>query len=146
MLFRDEDDIRVLQKLVYYLQSIEYWHDKDNGIWENDEERTSRLRAETGRILDKLKKDGSVDKVILFGSMAGGDVGRTTDIDLIVVKRTDRRFLDRLEEVYKLVRPKLSTDIFVYTPEEFEAMRASNRFLQSALRRGRILYEAGTEE
>ncbi|MBU1975477.1 MAG: glycoside hydrolase family 15 [Nanoarchaeota archaeon] len=28
---------RVVQKLVYYLRSIEYWHDSDNGMWENDE-------------------------------------------------------------------------------------------------------------
>jgi phosphorylase kinase alpha/beta subunit len=35
---RGMDDLRILQKLVYYLSSIEYWHDKDNGVWENDEE------------------------------------------------------------------------------------------------------------
>ena len=35
---RDENDKRILQKLVYYLQSIEYWHDKDNGMWEENEE------------------------------------------------------------------------------------------------------------
>ena len=36
--FRDEKDLRIVQKLVYYLASIEYWHDPDNGIWENEEE------------------------------------------------------------------------------------------------------------
>ncbi|MCX8147083.1 MAG: glycoside hydrolase family 15 protein [Candidatus Woesearchaeota archaeon] len=35
---RDEHDLRIIQKLVYYLASIEYWHDKDNGIWEENEE------------------------------------------------------------------------------------------------------------
>src|SRR3989338_1559502 len=35
---RDENDARILQKLVYYLESIEYWHDKDNGMWEENEE------------------------------------------------------------------------------------------------------------
>ncbi|MEM4267337.1 MAG: glycoside hydrolase family 15 protein [Candidatus Woesearchaeota archaeon] len=38
MVFRDENDLRILQKLVYYLASIEYWHDKDNGMWEENEE------------------------------------------------------------------------------------------------------------
>jgi len=38
MVIRDDNDLRILQKLVYYLQSIEYWHDADNGVWENDEE------------------------------------------------------------------------------------------------------------
>ncbi|MBI2546811.1 glycoside hydrolase family 15 [Candidatus Woesearchaeota archaeon] len=35
---RDKNDTRVIQKLVYYLESIEYWHDKDNGVWEEHEE------------------------------------------------------------------------------------------------------------
>jgi len=35
---RDKDDMRIIQKLVYYLASIEYWHDADNGMWEENEE------------------------------------------------------------------------------------------------------------
>jgi phosphorylase kinase alpha/beta subunit len=35
---RNRNDLRILQKLVDYLQSIEYWHDKDNGMWEENEE------------------------------------------------------------------------------------------------------------
>lgn len=38
MTFRDENDLRVLQKLVHYLASIEYWHDADSGMWEENEE------------------------------------------------------------------------------------------------------------
>jgi len=37
-IIRNDNDIRILQKLVYYLQSIEYWQDKDNGMWEENEE------------------------------------------------------------------------------------------------------------
>ena len=35
---RNLDDYRIIQKLVFYLESIEYWHDKDNGMWEEYEE------------------------------------------------------------------------------------------------------------
>jgi GH15 family glucan-1,4-alpha-glucosidase len=35
---RDENDFRIIQKLVLYLVSVEYWHDKDNGMWEENEE------------------------------------------------------------------------------------------------------------
>ncbi|MBT3405820.1 glycoside hydrolase family 15 [Candidatus Woesearchaeota archaeon] len=31
-------DIRIIQKLVEYLASVEYWHDPDSGIWEENEE------------------------------------------------------------------------------------------------------------
>jgi len=37
-IIRDEDDLVILQKIVKYLESIEYWHDKDNGMWEENEE------------------------------------------------------------------------------------------------------------
>jgi len=35
---RDKNDYRIVQKLVNYLASIEYWHDADNGMWEEYEE------------------------------------------------------------------------------------------------------------
>lgn len=33
-MLRDEKDREILQKLVYYLQNVEYWNDPDNGMWE----------------------------------------------------------------------------------------------------------------
>ncbi len=35
---RGQDDMRILQKLVHYLASVEYWQDADNGMWEENEE------------------------------------------------------------------------------------------------------------
>ena len=34
----DEDDRRVVQKLVWYLSTLEYWHDPDSGMWEENQE------------------------------------------------------------------------------------------------------------
>ncbi len=34
----DEDDRRVVQKLVQYLETLEYWHDADSGMWEENQE------------------------------------------------------------------------------------------------------------
>jgi len=33
-----DDDRRVVQKLVWYLSTLEYWHDEDSGMWEENEE------------------------------------------------------------------------------------------------------------
>ncbi len=35
---RDKKDREIVQKLVNYLASVEYWHDKDSGMWEENEE------------------------------------------------------------------------------------------------------------
>jgi phosphorylase kinase alpha/beta subunit len=35
---RDSRDLGIIKKLISYLETIEYWHDKDNGMWEENEE------------------------------------------------------------------------------------------------------------
>jgi GH15 family glucan-1,4-alpha-glucosidase len=50
---RGNQDIRILQKLVHYLASIEYWHDEDNGMWE---ENTEVHASSVGACVAGLKK------------------------------------------------------------------------------------------
>lgn len=104
------------------------------------ERRKALLEGELKRIVPRLIELG-VEKIILFGSLASGSVNKSSDIDLIVVKKTDKKFLSRLEDVYLHLEPKVGMDILVYTPEEFDEMKKSNRFIKSALKRGKILYE-----
>jgi len=99
----------------------------------------AELKAELERILNRLKKDPSVRLVLLFGSLARGDARDHSDIDLIVVKETEKRFLDRLDEFYDDAREAM--DVLVYTPQEFEEMR-ERPFVKRALKEGKILYEA----
>lgn len=37
-ILKTKDQIRIINKLVSYLEAIEYWHDPDSGMWEEDEE------------------------------------------------------------------------------------------------------------
>ncbi|HNX39058.1 MAG TPA: nucleotidyltransferase domain-containing protein [Methanothrix sp.] len=99
----------------------------------------SELYEELERILTRLKADPSVRQVLLFGSLARGDARDHSDIDLIVVKETNLRFLDRLDEFYDDAREAM--DILVYTPQEFEEMK-ERPFVRRALKEGRMLYEA----
>ena len=99
----------------------------------------AELEAELERILMRLKNDPRVRKVLLFGSLSRGDARDHSDIDLIVVKDTQMRFLDRLDEFYDDAREAM--DILVYTPQEFEEMK-ERPFVKRALREGKMLYEA----
>ncbi|MDB5187632.1 MAG: hypothetical protein JWO50_152 [Candidatus Kaiserbacteria bacterium] len=38
LIVQDADDVRILQKLVWYLSTLEYWHDPDSGMWEENQE------------------------------------------------------------------------------------------------------------
>lgn len=81
---------------------------------------------------------GPVEKIILFGSAARGDMDEYSDLDLIIVKRTDKPFVQRLVEVPLL---PVHADVFVYTPEEFARMRENeNPFIMSALEDAKIIY------
>lgn len=104
-------------------------------------ERKEKLRAELYKILEKIRTR-DVQRVILFGSLAEGSLHSTSDIDLIIIQKTDKRFLDRLEEWYTFLEPDVAMDILVYTPAEIEEMMTWNRFINKALTHGEVLFEA----
>jgi predicted nucleotidyltransferase len=85
---------------------------------------------------------GPVEKILLFGSAARGEQDEESDLDLIIIKRTAERFLDRLLAVPVLPVP---ADVFVYTPEEFAAMQENeNPFILAALEDAVVLYPTST--
>lgn len=109
--------------------------------WAEGERRRARLEAELRRILAELPHLG-VTKAILFGSLASGNVGETSDLDLILIVPSGEPFTRRLERFYRALVPSVGLDLFVYTPEEFSAMAETNPFVRSALAGGKVVYEA----
>jgi len=91
------------------------------------------------RLVDIIVSEyGPVEKILLFGSAARGEQDEASDVDLIIIKRTSERFLDRLLAVPAL---PVRADVFVYTPEEFEQMREhENPFILSALEDAVVVY------
>ncbi|MDQ1353010.1 MAG: uncharacterized protein QG657_3316 [Acidobacteriota bacterium] len=91
--------------------------------------------------LSVLKENRDIHKVILFGSYARGDVTRKSDMDMVVIMDTNKRFFDRyelLDSLYDLFDAGL--DIFPYTEEEFS--RISHRpFIKSIIKEGVVVYE-----
>lgn len=53
-----EEDKNMLQKLVSYLLNIEYWHDADNGIWEENLEVHA---SSVGSVVAALKKADKIE-------------------------------------------------------------------------------------
>ena len=106
------------------------------------QERSSLLAQELARILDHLRERYRPLCVILFGSLARGEVREGSDIDLCVIKETDSPFLERLREVRMAADAHEAVDILVYTPEEWRQMvREGNYFiLEEVLGRGRVLH------
>ena len=81
------------------------------------------------------------EKIILFGSYARGNWDEESDIDIIVVYQTEKKFMDRLEELYMKWNLPKAVDILAYTPDEFTDMMKDNYFLKQAVKEGIIIYE-----
>src|SRR3989344_6135258 len=64
-IIRNENDLRIIKKLVDYLKSIEYWHDKDNGMWEENEELHASSIGSCVAGLKKIRKIADVPKILI---------------------------------------------------------------------------------
>jgi predicted nucleotidyltransferase len=83
-----------------------------------------------------------VHKVVLFGSLARGDAVPGSDADVLIVAETDVRFIDRyLEYIEYFDQSPVDVELFVYTPQEAEAMAREPTLVRTALREGIVLAE-----
>jgi predicted nucleotidyltransferase len=107
------------------------------------EQRGLRLEGELHRMADILIKQYAPEKLILFGSVAQGTIHEWSDLDLVVIKKTDKPLLERTEEVLRLVRPKVGLDVLVYTPDEFDSLVNERRVfvLDEIIYKGAVAYE-----
>lgn len=99
------------------------------------------VQAEISRIVEALRAY-EPEKVILYGSFARGDYHAGSDLDLIIVKETDRSFTDRIGDALRFCRSRIPIEPLVYRPSEMAAMlQRGNDFLETALKEGIVIYE-----
>lgn len=83
-------------------------------------------RAEVCRRLRQLVGTHGIERFVLFGSFARGTQTWDSDVDLIVITSSTRRFLDRYTELlpllYRALRPH-AVEPLIYTEAEYEALR-----------------------
>jgi len=93
-------------------------------------------------IINLLKNSYQPQKIILFGSHAFGQPSQDSDIDLVIVKNTDKPYHDRLIDVRRLVRTTTPIDFFVFTEEEIMREQKKNPFIEEIITKGKLVYEA----
>jgi len=96
-------------------------------------------------IVRKIVASYRRQKIILFGSYAYGNPDEDSDIDLLIIKDTDKRPIDRWTEVKRLVRDRsrrVPVSPLVLTSKELEErLEIKDFFLQEILEKGQVLYE-----
>jgi len=98
------------------------------------------------RLISFITSEYVPEKIILFGSYGTPSRRGDSDIDLLIVKKTDKRFVDRVVELMQLIRSQFGFEYpvepLVYTPAEFRrAKMTSSLFIRTVLSKGVVLYE-----
>lgn len=99
------------------------------------------IDTEVKKLSRQIQQRYAPEKIILFGSCARGDYDDYSDIDMIIIKQTDKRFLDRIKDVLMICDYRIAFEPLVYTPAEVKEMSSWNTFIQGALKEGKVLYE-----
>ena len=96
------------------------------------------------KMADKILKEYQPKMIILFGSYAYGEPTEDSDVDLLIIKDTEKRPIDRWIEVKRLLRgitPTLPVSPLVYTSKEIEERTAiKDFFIEEILQKGEVLH------
>lgn len=95
-------------------------------------------------IAEKIKQQYQPEKIILYGSFAYGKPHKDSDIDLLIIKKTDKRPIDRRIEVRRMIshlRGQIPFSSIVVTPYELrERLKIGDQFFEEIILKGKVLY------
>lgn len=105
---------------------------------------TEEIKRIIGQIVTKLQTDYGPEKIILYGSYAEGAPNPDSDLDLLIIKETDERFIDRWSTVRRILSDStrnIALETLVLTPQEILTRLArGDQFLAEILQKGQVLY------
>ena len=111
-----------------------------NSLAGKRENYAKKLDEAKERLIRLLSQIAGVERVILFGSYSRGKKDLLTDLDVLVILRTDLGFMERLKLLYQSLALPVDLDLICLTPEEFEAVK-EKPFFKRILEEGVVLYE-----
>ena len=78
----------------------------------------------------------------MYGSTLRGNFDIDSDIDMLIVKDTHKRRVDRIKDVLLSVDYNAPFEPIVYTPNELNyRKKLGDNFILEVLKQGKILYE-----
>lgn len=93
-------------------------------------------------IVDLIVRHIGPEAIILFGSYATGKISVDSDLDLLVIVKTDLAQAERIRQISRLLQPRLvPMDIIVKTPTEIkQCQHKLEPFLHDILNKGILIY------
>ena len=103
-----------------------------------------RIKEIISQATEKIKKEYRPEKIVLFGSYAYGKPTSDSDLDLFIIKKTNKKRIDRFCEVRKIIRgiKGVSIQPLVFTKKELnDRLKIEDDFIREILEKGKVLYE-----
>jgi predicted nucleotidyltransferase len=96
-------------------------------------------------VVERIRDGYAPQKIILFGSHVWGEPSLQSDLDVLVIKESSQREVERIREVSRLVQPRpLPLDILVKTPQEIrERLAVGDALIRRIVEQGRVVYDRG---
>lgn len=99
-----------------------------------------QIQAQINSIKNQLIKKYKPQKIILFGSYVYGQPTQESDVDLLIVAETDKKFHERVREVRTLLPKDRPFDLIILTPSEYQKARMKNALLLEIESKGKVIY------
>ncbi len=94
----------------------------------------------------QIAREFHPEKIILFGSSAGGNAGEDSDVDLLIIMPNEGSGLRKAAEIMNKISPRMPVDLIVRDPEDVRLrLEANDFFLHEVMEKGKILYESTGE-
>ena len=105
---------------------------------------TGPSQAALEEIVRRIVQIAQPEKIILFGSAARGEMGRDSDLDLLVVKTGPVHRRKLAGDIYmQLGDVDYPVDVIVVTPGDIERYKHSHALvIAPAIREGKVIYDA----
>jgi GH15 family glucan-1,4-alpha-glucosidase len=106
---RDDKDRKTVQTLIYYICNVEYWHDADSGMWEENEEVHASSIGAVVAGLKKWQEVGGMD--VDADAIARGEAA----LHALLPRESEAKFTDlallSLIYPYAIVEPDMARQI-----------------------------------
>jgi len=99
-------------------------------------------RATVRNVVETIAERFKPEKIVIFGSCARGDAGPSSDLDLLVIMKSDLPPYKRATPLRLLFDPTpCPMDILVFTPQEVKHWNGTvNHIVTEALEKGVVAY------
>ena len=99
------------------------------------------LEDELMRMAAVLPSLGAHGTLLVNDFLSSERIAADAELELLVIQETPEPFRRRADFFVSHLRPIVATQFYVYTPQEYEAFRDTDRIIRRALHHGQVIDE-----